>query len=163
MYDYVTKELPSLISSTFKTTGKQSVMGHSMGGHGALTIAMKNTAFYSSVSAFAPICNPTQCPWGIKAFTGYLGAEKSTWEQYDATLLLKAAAKPPFPDILIDVGDADTFLPQGQLLPENFAAACTEKGQAVTLRMQPGYDHSYFFIASFIAEHIAFHAKFLKQ
>jgi len=162
MYDYITKELPALINSTFKTTGKAGIFGHSMGGHGALTIALKNTGVYSSVSAFAPICNPMNCPWGNKAFNGYLGGDKGKWEEYDACELMKKTSSAPFPDILIDTGDADNFYTEKQLLPENFKEACNSKGQKVTMRMQPGYDHSYFFIATFVEEHIAYHAKYLK-
>ena len=166
MYDYVTAELPALIASLFPTSGKQSIMGHSMGGHGALTIALKNPEVYASVSAFAPICNPMECPWGQKAFSGYLGPDQSTWKAYDATSLVLASGSAPLKQpILIDVGDADSFLTGAvnQLMPENFRSACESKGQALTLRMQPGYDHSYFFIATFISEHIAFHAKCLSS
>jgi len=162
MYDYVTKELPALVASLFATSGKQSIMGHSMGGHGALTIALKDPGTYSSVSAFSPICNPTQCPWGQKAFSRYLGSDKAKWNDYDATELVKASSAASLTNpILIDIGDSDSFLTAGQLLPENFKTACESKGQALQLRIQPGYDHSYFFITTFIAEHIAFHAKYL--
>lgn len=162
MYEYVTKELPAVIDANFPTEkGKQSIFGHSMGGHGALICALKNPGQYKSVSAFAPICNPSVCPWGIKAFTGYLGEDKETWKAYDATCLVKNYNGPPL-DILIDQGKADDFLPQGQLLPDNFVAACTESKTQVTLRMQEGYDHSYYFMATFLEDHIAHHAKFLK-
>eukprot|EP00285_Hemiselmis_virescens_P015425 CAMPEP_0173393278 /NCGR_PEP_ID=MMETSP1356-20130122/22019_1 /TAXON_ID=77927 ORGANISM="Hemiselmis virescens, Strain PCC157" /NCGR_SAMPLE_ID=MMETSP1356 /ASSEMBLY_ACC=CAM_ASM_000847 /LENGTH=280 /DNA_ID=CAMNT_0014351279 /DNA_START=1 /DNA_END=843 /DNA_ORIENTATION=+ len=163
MYDYVVEELPKLIDATLKTTGKKSVMGHSMGGHGALTIALKNGGAYASVSAFAPICNPVKCPWGKKAFGGYLGSDEASWKGSDATELVASGAAAKYPDILIDVGTGDNFYTDGQLLPENFKAACDAKGQKVTLRMQDGYDHSYFFITSFVAEHVAFHAAALAK
>ncbi|EKX52106.1 hypothetical protein GUITHDRAFT_157099 [Guillardia theta CCMP2712] len=157
MYDYVTNELMEIIEQTVKTNGKKAIMGHSMGGHGALTIALRNPGVYTSVSAFAPICNPMQCPWGNKAFTGYLGDDQEQWKAYDATEQMKGMKAAPFDDILIDVGDKDNFLTAGQLLPENFKAACDQVGQKCSLRMQPGYDHSYFFIATFIEDHIKFH------
>lgn len=159
MYDYVTQELPALIEAEFNVIpGKKSVMGHSMGGHGALICALKNPDSYTSVSAFAPICNPTKCPWGEKAFTGYLGSVDAG-VAYDATELMKANGPfAGFDDILIDQGTGDNFLPDGQLLPENFEAACKEKGQNVTVRMQEGYDHSYFLMASFMDDHVKFHA-----
>lgn len=160
MYDYVTKELPTLIESEFNVIpGKKSVMGHSMGGHGALICALKNPDAYASVSAFAPICNPTKCPWGEKAFTGYLGSVDAG-KEYDATeLVLASGPFASYDDILIDQGTADSFLPAGQLLPEKFEAACKEKGQNCTVRMQDGYDHSYYLMATFMEEHVAFHAK----
>jgi len=162
MYDYVTKELPSLLSSHFSQldTSKASIFGHSMGGHGALTLFLKNPSKYKSVSAFAPICNPTECPWGKKAFKGYLGEDKATWEEYDATLLLKNYEGPKC-TILIDQGDGDKFYVEKQLLPESFEKACKSAGIPIILRLQPGYDHSYFFIASFVEDHIQHHAKAL--
>ncbi|XP_024389403.1 S-formylglutathione hydrolase isoform X2 [Physcomitrium patens] len=162
MYDYVTKELPSLLSSHFPQldTSNASLFGHSMGGHGALTLFLKNPSKYKSVSAFAPICNPTACPWGVKAFNGYLGAEKSAWEEYDATLLV-TKYNGPKTTILIDQGDADKFYKENQLLPENFEQACKSAGMPIDMRIQPGYDHSYFFIASFVEDHIQHHAKAL--
>ena len=163
MYTYVTQELPALVNANFPVDGTRiGVTGHSMGGHGALTVALKNPAAYKSVSAFAPICNPTQCPWGHKAFGGYLG-DVAAGAAHDATELMKAHGPFPGLDILIDQGGGDSFLvgDVNQLLPDNFKAACEEKGQALTLRMQDGYDHSYFFIASFIDDHIAHHAKAL--
>jgi S-formylglutathione hydrolase len=162
MYDYVTKELPSLLSSHFPQldTSNASLFGHSMGGHGALTLFLKNPSKYKSVSAFAPICNPTACPWGVKAFNGYLGAEKSAWEEYDATLLVTKYHGPKT-TILIDQGDADKFYKENQLLPENFEQACKSAGMPIDMRIQPGYDHSYFFIASFVEDHIQHHAKAL--
>jgi S-formylglutathione hydrolase len=156
MYDYVVEELPALINQHFPVDDQRvSISGHSMGGHGALTIALKNPERYRSVSAFAPIVAPTQVPWGRKAFAGYLGTNEHDWQQYDATELVKQVQLET--EILIDQGDADNFLVE-QLKPELFAAACAEFGQALQLRMQPGYDHSYFFIASFIEEHLRFHA-----
>lgn len=134
-----------------------------MGGHGALTIALKNAPRYASVSAFSPICNPTACPWGTKAFTAYLGSDKATWEQYDATLLLRKAkadgtGAPLARPILVDQGADDDFLAE-QLMPDALSAACTEVGQAANVRLHGGYDHSYFFIQSFIGEHVAMHAE----
>ena len=145
-----------LINQHFPVADQRvSISGHSMGGHGALTIALKNPDRYRSVSAFAPIVAPTQVPWGRKAFAGYLGTNEHDWQQYDATELVKQVQLET--EILIDQGDADNFLVE-QLKPELFAAACAESGQALQLRMQPGYDHSYFFIATFIEDHLRFHA-----
>lgn len=160
MYNYVVEELPALINETFPIDPQRiSISGHSMGGHGALTIALKNPDKYRSVSAFAPIVAPTQVPWGQKAFAGYLGSDQSTWQEYDATALV---SRMQFPDeILIDQGGADDFL-LSELKPELFQAACQEAGQPLTLRLQPGYDHSYFFIASFIEDHLRFHAERLQ-
>ncbi len=156
MYSYVTEELPSLIAANFPMNGaRQSIFGHSMGGHGALTIALKNPDRYRSVSAFAPIVAPTQVPWGHKAFPRYLGEDKTTWNEYDATELVKRGIFPG--TILIDQGDADNFL-AGQLKPELFKSACAEVGQKLTLRMQPGYDHSYYFISTFMEDHLRHHA-----
>ena len=156
MYDYVVSELPALVNEYFPVDDQRvSISGHSMGGHGALTIALKNPDRYRSVSAFAPIVAPTRCPWGEKAFTGYLGTDRATWQQYDATELVKEVQLPG--EILIDQGDADDFLKE-QLKPQLFAEACRLSGQSLNLRMQAGYDHSYFFIASFIEEHLRFHA-----
>ncbi|CAH1244389.1 ESD [Branchiostoma lanceolatum] len=162
MYSYVTEELPSVVNNSFPVdSDRQSVFGHSMGGHGALICYLKNPGKYRSVSAFAPICNPISCPWGQKAFSGYLGSNKDTWKEYDASELVKKYQGPPV-DILIDQGTADSFLPAGQLLPDNFVAACTESKVPVVLRMQEGYDHSYYFMASFMDDHIKHHAKHLK-
>ncbi|HEX9208835.1 MAG TPA: S-formylglutathione hydrolase [Steroidobacteraceae bacterium] len=159
MYSYVTRELPGLIGQNFRAdTGRQSIMGHSMGGHGALVCALRNPGQYRSVSAFAPICAPSQVPWGHKAFTGYLGAEREAWRQYDATELVGRA--PRHDEILVDQGSADKFL-DGQLRPDLFAAACERAGQKLRLRLQPGYDHSYYFIQTFMPEHLAFHARAL--
>ncbi len=157
MYSYVTGELPALIFKHFPARAdRQGIMGHSMGGHGALTIALKNPDTYASVSAFSPIVAPMQVPWGQKAFSGYLGPNEGAWAEYDATALVESGSKHPG-TILIDQGDADNFLEE-QLRPELFVAACEEAGQAVNLRVQPGYDHSYFFIATFIEDHLRHHA-----
>lgn len=161
MYDYVTKELPEMLEANLPLlAGIKSVSGHSMGGHGALICALKNPQAFRSVSAFSPITNPVNCAWGKGCFTAYLGEDESDWLAYDATALVAAGNK--VKDILIDQGTADEFYDEKQLLPENFSAACDEAGQALTLRMQSGYDHSYHFIASFVGEHIAYHANALK-
>lgn len=163
MYSYITEELPNLIKANFPVDmNKQSIFGHSMGGHGALICALKNPGRYKSVSAFSPICNPCECPWGKKAFTGYLGSDTNAWKQYDATELVKVYNGPPL-NILIDQGKCDNFLSQGQLLPGNFVAACALSGVPIEMRMQDGYDHSYFFIASFMDHHIKFHAKHMRD
>ena len=160
MYDYVTQELPALVEENLPLIpGDKSIFGHSMGGHGALICALKNPGSYKSVSAFSPICNPVQCGWGKGCFGTYLGNETKTWGTYDATVLVESGAK--VSDILIDQGTGDEFYDEKQLLPEHFQAACEEAGQDLTLRMQDGYDHSYHFIATFIGEHIAYHAKAL--
>jgi S-formylglutathione hydrolase len=162
MESYVTGELIDLIEAAFPTTGVRSISGHSMGGHGALTLALNHPDLFRSVSAFAPISSPTRCPWGEKAFTAYLGDDRSAWNRHDAALLIEAgAAKGVYDDILIDQGGADSFLTD-QLKPELLQAAADAAGQTVTIRMQPGYDHSYFFMTSFIADHVAFHATRLK-
>jgi S-formylglutathione hydrolase len=157
MYDYVTQELPALIEANFPAIpGKRAISGHSMGGHGALICALKNPGMYASVSAFAPICNPVIAPWGQGCFAAYLGEDRTAWVAYDATRLIEAGAT--LPPALIDHGTGDEFLAE-QLFPQNLQAACAAHGQALTLRMQPDYDHSYHFIASFIGEHLAFHAR----
>ena len=162
MYDYVTQELPALVEKELAIIPNlKSISGHSMGGHGALICALKNLDAYQSVSAFSPICNPVECGWGKGCFGAYLGDDTQTWKAYDATLLINAGAK--VNDILIDQGTGDEFYDEAQLLPENFQAACNNAGQSLELRMQEGYDHSYHFIASFIGEHIAYHAKALKK
>lgn len=162
METYVADELIALIDAEFPTTGARAISGHSMGGHGALTLALRHPDLFRSVSAFAPICSPTRCPWGEKAFTAYLGEDRAAWDRHDAARLIESgAAKGVFDDILIDQGDADSFLTD-QLRPELLVAASKAMGQRLTLRMQPGYDHSYFFMTSFIADHIAFHARRLK-
>lgn len=156
MYSYVVEELPALIIEHFPgKADKQGIFGHSMGGHGALVCAMRNPKQYKSVSAFAAIAAPMQCPWGQKVFSRYLGEDKETWRAYDATELVKQVGY--HSNILIDQGTADKFLTE-QLLPEVFAAACNEVNQPLTLRYQEGYDHSYYFIASFIEDHIRHHA-----
>ncbi|AVP98263.1 S-formylglutathione hydrolase [Ahniella affigens] len=159
MAAYVERELPAFIDANFRTTGRQSILGHSMGGHGALTIALRNPRAYASVSAFSPIVAPTQVPWGRKVFAAYLGPDESTWQAYDAcALVANAEAHVP---MRIDQGTADEFL-HTQLRPELLQAACQRVGYPLDLRMQEGYDHSYYFIASFIGEHIAFHAEALR-
>ncbi|QBQ48904.1 S-formylglutathione hydrolase [Brevundimonas naejangsanensis] len=167
MESYVTGELIELIDAQFPTTKTRSIFGHSMGGHGALTLALRHPELFTSVSAFAPISSPTRCPWGEKAFTAYLGEDRTQWAKHDAALLIEGGAaqgadgKRVFDDILVDQGDADAFLTD-QLKPELLTAAAQKAGQGLTLRMQPGYDHSYFFMASFVDDHVAFHAKRLK-
>ncbi len=156
MYDYVVKELPELVNKNFAVdTSRCGVFGHSMGGHGALITGLKNPDLFQSISAFSPIVAPMQSPWGQKAFQGYLGENKDTWKEYDATELIKSGYKSKN-SILIDQGTSDSFL-KPELKPELFQQACEENGQALELRMQLGYDHSYFFIASFIREHFLFH------
>ncbi len=163
MYSYVTKELPGIIGSTFPVlSDRVGITGHSMGGHGALICALKNPGQYKSVSAFAPICNPMNCPWGQKAFTGYLGTNKEEWKNWDACELVKSYKGPPFSYIMIDQGKADDFLKR-ELLPENFVEACREAKMQVVLRLQEGYDHSYYFIASFMGDHIKHHASVLNE
>jgi len=161
MYDYVTQELPALLEVELPLmAGVKSVSGHSMGGHGALICALKNPDAYKSVSAFAPICNPVNCGWGKGCFGAYLGDDESTWADYDATELVKNGAR--VADILIDSGLGDEFYDEGQLLPENLQKACADTGQSLNLRLQDGYDHSYHFIATYIGEHIAYHAAAMK-
>lgn len=166
MYSYVNKEMHQIIRENFSPSEKMSISGHSMGGHGALVGFLRNPSKYKSVSAFAPICAPCQCDWGKQAFTGYLGAEnKKQWEEYDATALVKSFQKEGNDEtikILIDQGTEDGFLKQNQLCPELLVDAAKGSKVNVNSRMQQGYDHSYFFIASFIQEHIEFHAKHLK-
>lgn len=161
MYDYVVNELPQLVNQHFAIDGQRaSISGHSMGGHGALTIGLKNPQAYRSVSAFSPIVAPMQVPWGQKALAGYLGDDQQGWKQYDAVQLISDGAKPSSP-LLVDQGAADDFL-QEHLRPELLQAACETSGVEVTVRMQAGYDHSYFFIATFIEDHVRFHAKYLR-
>jgi len=156
MYDYVVSELPTLVNENFAVDDTRiAISGHSMGGHGALAIGLKNADIYRSVSAFAPIVAPTQVPWGQKALSGYLGDERSTWARYDATELVRQHQHPV--EIRIDQGRADEFLSE-QLRPELFAGACRKAGQSLDLRIHDGYDHSYYFVASFIEEHLRFHA-----
>lgn len=158
MYDYVTAELPALVEQHFPVTTDRAISGHSMGGHGALICALKNPGRYASVSAFAPITNPVNCPWGEKAFSGYLGDDREAWKAWDACELI-ATAEEKLP-LLVDQGEADGFL-QEQLKPQALEAACEAAGHPLELRLQPGYDHSYFFIASFIDAHLRHHARAL--
>ncbi|WP_064605615.1 S-formylglutathione hydrolase [Photobacterium sp. J15] len=159
MYDYVVNELPTLIESHFPVTEQRAISGHSMGGHGALMIALRNPERYRSVSAFSPISHPRTCPWGKKAFTGYLGSDLETWKQYDSCELMKqATGKLP---ALVDQGTEDEFLTE-QLKPELLEAAAKKNNYPLELRMQEGYDHSYYFITSFIEDHLRFHAGYLK-
>jgi S-formylglutathione hydrolase len=160
MYSYVTRELPSVVAASMPVlTAASGIFGHSMGGHGALVCALKNPSQYRSVSAFAPIAAPGKCPWGIKAFSRYLGDDVQAWRDYDATELV---ARGRFGGlILIDQGTADKFLDE-QLMPEAFATAAAAAGQPLNLRMQPGYDHGYYFIQTFMADHLRHHAAFLK-
>ena len=160
MYDYVVDELPRVLATSDLPLNveRSSIMGHSMGGHGALTIALKNPGKYKSVSAFAPICAPMQCPWGEKALGNYLGPDRDQWRNYDACELIAGAAE-RLP-ILVDQGQADSFLKE-QLKPNLLEKACDAAKHPLTLRMQPGYDHSYFFIATFIVDHIRHHARAL--
>jgi S-formylglutathione hydrolase len=161
MYSYITRELPEVLAANFHCDmTRQGIMGHSMGGHGALTIHLKHPETYRSVSAFAPIVAPMQVPWGQKAFCGYLGEDQEAWRAYDACELVRR--NPSDATILIDQGAADSFLAE-QLRPELFEKACEDSGQKLELRMQPGYDHSYFFIASFIEDHLRHHAAVLAR
>ena len=159
MYDYIVEELPALVEAQFPTTDARAICGHSMGGHGALVIALRNPVRYRSVSAFSPIVAPSHVPWGEKALGAYLGPDREAWRQYDASELVKTATE-KLP-ILIDQGQADEFL-EAQLQPWRLQEAADAAGHPVILRMQPGYDHSYYFIASFIGEHIAHHARALR-
>jgi S-formylglutathione hydrolase len=161
MDSYVTRELPEIVAAHLPARPSASgIFGHSMGGHGALTLALRNPKLYRSVSAFSPIAAPMQAPWGKKAFANYLGPDIETWREHDATELV---ARRPYPGpILIDQGDADQFL-AAQLMPEKFAAAAAQSGQQLTLRMQPGYDHGYYFIQTFMADHLRHHAEQLAK
>lgn len=159
MYSYITEELPALIHDNFSVSDKQGIFGHSMGGHGALVCGLRNPEKYQSISAFAPIANPMQCAWGQKALGNYLGADQTNWTAYDASELVKHHVQPERP-ILIDQGLSDIFLEQ-QLKPEVFQSACEAVGQPLTLRMQAGYDHGYYFIATFMEDHIRHHAAVL--
>jgi S-formylglutathione hydrolase len=156
MYSYITKELPDIVAANFPADmARQSITGHSMGGHGALTIALKNPGRYRSVSAFAPISSPLRCPWGEKALTGYLGADRASWRQYDATALIEDGAR--LPELLVDQGGADNFLDE-QLKPDLLREAALKGGIPLTLRIQAGYDHSYYFISTFMEDHLHWHA-----
>ncbi len=159
MRSYIEDELPGLIGSEFPVDlERQAITGHSMGGHGALTIALRNPRRFRSVSAFAPIVAPSQVPWGQKALAGYLGEDRAAWRPYDAVALIEDGAR--VPEILVDQGDADAFLSE-QLQPERLRVACAGAGIPMTLRMQPGYDHSYFFISTFMGDHLRWHAEHL--
>jgi len=156
MHEYVVHELPALVEGAFPVTDGRAISGHSMGGHGALAIALKNPGRYRSVSAFSPIVAPSRVPWGEKAFSAYLGGDREAWKRHDACELVKSARE-RLP-LLVDQGEADEFLAT-QLRPELLREACAQAGHPLELRMRPGYDHSYYFIATFIGEHIAWHAK----
>ena len=158
MYDYVTRELPELVNAELPLNGQQSISGHSMGGHGALICALRNPGMYRSVSAFAPICHPADCPWGIKALTTYLGEDRNTWSDWDATQLIQQAGE-KLP-ILIDQGTDDEFMGE-QLKPGSLEQACIATHHPLDLRMQDGYDHSYYFISTFIDDHLRHHARAL--
>ena len=160
MESYLTQELPALLAQQFKVRAEATALfGHSMGGHGALTLGLKHPGLYRSVSAFAPITAPMQCPWGVKAFSGYLGEDRSAWAAHDATALIRAGHR--LPPLLVDQGLADNFLAE-QLSIDGFEAACRAAGQPLTLRRHAGYDHGYYFIASFIEDHLRFHAEALR-
>lgn len=157
MYDYVVDELPALVEASFPVSGKRAISGHSMGGHGALMVALRNPGRYASVSAFAPIVNPASVPWGQLAFSSYLGEDRAAWAAYDSCQLLAEAQPLPMLAILIDQGEQDSFKPE-QLQPEALQLAASKRDWPLTLRLQPGYDHSYYFVASFIEDHLRFHA-----
>ncbi|TCM19894.1 S-formylglutathione hydrolase [Novosphingobium sp. PhB165] len=160
MRAYIETELPAVIAEHFPADmARQGITGHSMGGHGALTIALRDPSRFRSVSAFAPIVSPLNCPWGEKALTGYIGADRSAWRDYDACALIEDGAR--LPDLLVDQGTADGFL-EGQLKTHLLEEACAKAGQPATIRMQEGYDHSYYFISSFMADHVGWHAERLK-
>jgi S-formylglutathione hydrolase len=160
MYAYVTAELPEVVASAFPVDlSRQGLTGHSMGGHGALTVALKNPGRYRAVSAFAPIVAPSQVPWGEKALSRYLGPDRAVWRRYDAVALIEDGAR--VPEILVDQGEADDFLAE-QLRPDLLERACAEAGIALELRRQPGYDHSYYFISTFMADHLRWHAQRLR-
>ena len=161
MYDYLSDELPALIRERFNVSDRCAISGHSMGGHGALTLALKNPGRYTSVSAFAPIVNPAEVPWGQKAFSNYLGENKADWLAWDSCALMMASDVKNAIPTLIDQGDSDQFLAD-QLQPARLAEAARQKAWPMTLRIQPGYDHSYYFIASFIEDHLRFHAAHLR-
>ncbi len=161
MRGYIERELPALVAAEFPVDmGRQGIAGHSMGGHGALTIALRNAGRFRSTSAFAPIASPMNCPWGEKALGGYLGPDRAAWREYDACALIEDGAR--LPDLLVDQGTADPFLEQ-QLKPHLLDEACRKADMQAHIRMQEGYDHSYFFISTFMAEHIAWHAERLNS
>jgi S-formylglutathione hydrolase len=157
MRSYIERELPALVAQNLPADmGRQGMTGHSMGGHGALTIALRNPGRFKAVSAFAPIASPMSCPWGEKALSNYIGPDRAAWRDYDACALIESGAR--LPDLLVDQGTADSFL-DSQLKPQLLEATCARAGQPLTLRMQEGYDHSYFFIATFIEDHLRWHAE----
>jgi len=161
MRDYIERELPEIISAHFPVDmTRQGITGHSMGGHGALTISLRNPERFRSTSAFSPIVSPMQCPWGEKALGGYLGPDRDDWRSYDACALIESGAR--LPDLLVDQGTGDAFLAE-QLKTDLFAETCVRADQKATIRMQPGYDHSYYFISTFMAEHVRWHAERLKR
>lgn len=161
MWTYVTQELPALVVGEFPVDGyRQGITGHSMGGHGALTVALRSPQLFRSVSAFAPIVAPSQVPWGQKALGGYLGDDRSNWRKHDAVALIEDGAR--LSELLVDIGDADQFL-EKELRPEVLSQACADAGIALTLRRQPGYDHSYYFISTFMADHLGWHAARLRE
>ena len=161
MWAYVTEELPTLVAAEFPADmDRQGITGHSMGGHGALTVALRNPGRFRSVSAFAPIVAPSQVPWGQKAFAGYLGDDRAAWRQHDAVALIEDGAR--VDELLVDVGDADPFI-EKELRPDLLEAPCADAGIALTLRRQPGYDHSYYFISTFMADHLAWHGERLRR
>ena len=164
MESYLTHELLPLLAQHLPIDLERvGIFGHSMGGHGALTLALRHPGMFKSLSALAPISAPTRCSWGRKAFTGYLGSDAGEWRQHDASVLMASQEVPPYPGgILIDQGLADKFLLEKQLLPEAFEAACAQAGQPLTLRRQPGYDHGYYFVQSFIGDHLHHHAQQLR-
>jgi S-formylglutathione hydrolase len=161
MWSYVTDELPALVAAEFPVDlGRQGITGHSMGGHGALTVALRDPDRFRSVSAFAPIVAPSQVPWGQKALSGYLGDDPASWRAHDAVALIEDGAR--LPELLVDVGDADPFI-EKELRPDLLRQACAAAGIPLTLRILPGYDHSYYFISTFMAEHLAWHAERLRR
>lgn len=158
MYDYVLHELRDIVVGNFPADPQRiGIFGHSMGGHGALVLALRNPEVYRSVSAFAPICAPSQCPWGVQAFSRYLGPDRAAWALYDTAQLLRRQSRQVYGTLLVDQGLGDQFL-ESQLLPEQLEAACAQARQPLNLRRHPGYDHGYYFISTFIEDHIAFHA-----
>jgi S-formylglutathione hydrolase len=161
MWSYVTEELPAVVAAEFPVDmGRQAITGHSMGGHGALTVALNFPERFRSVSAFAPIVAPSQVPWGQKALAAYLSEDRAAWRKHDSVALIEDGAR--LPELLVDVGDVDPFI-ENELRPELLERACAEAGIALTLRRQPGYDHSYYFISTFMADHLAWHAERLNR
>ncbi|WDE01719.1 S-formylglutathione hydrolase [Thalassomonas actiniarum] len=160
MYTYIRDELPTLIEQHFPVTGEKVISGHSMGGHGALVLALRNPGLYRSVTAFSPICNPSTCPWGEKALSNYLGEDKTAWQQYDASILMVKLEQDQHIPALVTQGGDDEFLEQ-QLKPDTLVAAAKGNDYPLSYELQPGYDHSYYFISSFIEQHLRFHARHL--